>query len=92
MTGHSYSQPDTTQSRDLLARLRAMPSSLNDACRTMEEAAGRLEELTRVAQMAKAAAEMELGIAAAPDFSPRDMLYAACGALGLPLEGRGGAT
>lgn len=28
-------------------RLRAMPSSLNDACRTMEEAADRIEELTK---------------------------------------------
>lgn len=51
-----------------------------------ERAEARVEDLAKVAEMAKAAAEMELGMAASPDFSPRDMLYAACGALGLPLD------
>ncbi|MDE5451296.1 hypothetical protein GWE18_00195 [Bradyrhizobium sp. CSA112] len=37
--------------------------------------------LVAVAKMAKAAAEMELGFAAAPDFSPREMLDAANAAL-----------
>lgn len=36
------SQPSTG---DLLTRLRAMPSSLNDALRTMEDAAARIAEL-----------------------------------------------
>lgn len=34
-------------------RLRAMPSSLNDACRTMEEAADEIERLRGIAQTAK---------------------------------------
>jgi broad specificity phosphatase PhoE len=35
---------------DLTDRLRAMPSSLNDACRTMEEAADRLAEMEGLSQ------------------------------------------
>jgi hypothetical protein len=30
---------------DLINRLRAMPSSFNDACRTMDDAADRIEAL-----------------------------------------------
>lgn len=52
----------------------------------------RVEKLTKVAQMAKAAAEMELGFAASPDFSPREMLDAANSALAIPLDDKGTAA
>lgn len=38
-------QPEAATARDLVARLLAMPSSLNDACRTMEEAHGEITTL-----------------------------------------------
>jgi hypothetical protein len=41
---HECSQP---KGETLHERLRTMPSSLNDACRTMDEAADRVEELEK---------------------------------------------
>lgn len=42
----------TEELRHLVGKLRAMPSSLNDACRTMESAADEIERLSAPAQRA----------------------------------------
>lgn len=47
--------PAPSSQPDISTRLRAMPSSLNDACRTMDEAAGEIASLkSQVERMTKA--------------------------------------
>lgn len=49
-------------------------------------------DLVKVAKMAKAIAEMELGFAASPDFSAREMLDAANEALAVSSTTGGGVA
>lgn len=66
------------EAADELAGLREANHHYRDDDR---QASGSCGALVAVAKMAKAAAEMELGFAASPDFSPREMLDAANAAL-----------